>query len=871
MKEGYYLTQSKYLKNRAINGYWAIYAAYAALGDYITDPDNGYSFVLASPQANWYGVQYGATVMALCAMGENPYNYNGENWVQKLYDNFGGPYAGGLYSAFGMEAAGANSTLYTPAGDYQVGQLSEKSMIYGIDISGWASVLVAKHHDFPGYEESNTAALKAWLNYLRGLGIDTDGNFVGCNDISTGCAVTAFAALYSIGITDADPALDTWKNAATGKGIIDAIYEQGLVEDRIPGYMTQMEMAICDMYNAKYNGSTSTWIKCGVTKAKLDAQVAKANAILADETKYEASSIKDIKAAMEKVNAISEERLNNKIADYGKEYYTLYDAVRYAKLAGQSEMDQAVADKVADQINGLNDEITLADKDAVDAAKAAYDALTNDQKALVAEEVKAKLTAAVDTIASLEQAEADKEAAANVINEINKINENVTLDDQSAVAAARAAYDALTKEQKALVTNLDKLTKAEGTIKELLDKANGKIKDMTDVTEGQWFYDDVAFALDNNIFKGTSETTFSPNQAMTRAMFVTVLGRNAGVEDSSASYPSTSVFDDVANDAYYASHVKWAVENGITVGVSKTEFAPNAQISRQDMATMMLRYAKAMGIQLPEMSKELFADDADIAVYAKEAVYKLKAVEIINGKDGNIFDPKGSTTRAEVAAVLHRFLPYKYEDFVKVDDTGCVIVDIEKFTLGQGFIMEPVVVKWEEGDTAADVLLRVAEEKGIELKHRDSEHGFYLSSIKDNGVNEAALPEYLQNALAADEVALGERINAGWLGEFDYTNKSGWMIWVNDYEIDRSAGAWEVKPGDVIRWQFTVYGLGKDLGSDSYGTPFVTVGDKDALVHAMAVASKHQKAGKAYENAVKVMEKMDATQAEINAATEALQ
>ena len=258
LKEGYYLTQSKYLKNRAINGYWAIYAAYAVLGDYIADPANGYTFILSSPQANWYGVQYGATVMALCAMGENPYNYNGENWVQKLYDNYGGPYAGGLYSAFGMEAAGANSTLYTPAGDYQVGQLSEKSMIYGIDISGWASVLVAKHHDFPSYEESNAAALKAWLNYLKGLGIDSDGNFVGCNDISTGCAITGFAALYSIGMTDVDPALDTWKNAATGKGIIDAIYEQGLVEDRIPGYMTQMEMAICDMYNAKYNGSTST-------------------------------------------------------------------------------------------------------------------------------------------------------------------------------------------------------------------------------------------------------------------------------------------------------------------------------------------------------------------------------------------------------------------------------------------------------------------------------------------------------------------------------------------------------------------------------------------------------------------------------------
>ena len=89
--------------------------------------------------------------------------------------------------------------------------------------------------------------------------------------------------------------------------------------------------------------------------------------------------------------------------------------------------------------------------------------------------------------------------------------------------------------------------------------------------------------------------------------------------------------------------------------------------------------------------------------------------------------------------------------------------------------------------------------------------------------------------------------------------------------MGKSAEYAEMKAGDVIRWQFTVYGMGLDLGAKIQGaTPYVTVGDKDALIHAMAVASNHEKAGKAYENAVKVMEKMDATQAEINAATEAL-
>ena len=220
--------------------------------------------------------------------------------------------------------------------------------------------------------------------------------------------------------------------------------------------------------------------------------------------------------------------------------------------------------------------------------------------------------------------------------------------------------------------------------------------------------------------------------------------------------------------------------------------------------------------------------------------------------------------------MLHRFLTYKYEDFVKVDDTGCVIVDIEKFTLGQGFIMEPVVVKWEEGDTAADVTIRAAEQAGIELKYGDTDMGFYLSAIRDNETAAANIPQYLKDAAEENGFTIGERANADWLSQFDYTTDSGWMIWVNHVEIDKSAGVWPVTPGTVMRWQYTVCGYGRDLGSGSFDKPYVTVGNKDALVHAMAVASKHEKAGKAYENAVKVMEKMDATQAEIDAATEAL-
>ena len=222
--------------------------------------------------------------------------------------------------------------------------------------------------------------------------------------------------------------------------------------------------------------------------------------------------------------------------------------------------------------------------------------------------------------------------------------------------------------------------------------------------------------------------------------------------------------------------------------------------------------------------------------------------------------------------MLHRFLTYKYEDFVKVDDTDSVIVDIEKFTLGQGFIMEPTVVKLQEGDSAADVTLRAAEQAGVELQYRDSEYGFYLSAVRDDETREANIPQYILDAMEKAGAVLIGRESQTWLSEKDYNSaQGGWIYWVNHEHMGVGAGNADVKAGDVIRWQFSVYGMGLDLGAKIKNQdPYVTVGEKDALIHAMAVASNHEKAGQAYENAVKVMEKMDATQAEINAATEAL-
>lgn len=173
-----------------------------------------------------------------------------------------------------------------------------------------------------------------------------------------------------------------------------------------------------------------------------------------------------------------------------------------------------------------------------------------------------------------------------------------------------------------------------------------------DVRESDWYYHNVKYAYQNSLFSGTSETTFAPNTPMTRGMLVTVLGRMADVDVSGY----TASFDDVADGAYYAKYTEWARDKGIVSGVGDNSFAPDASITRQDMAVMLARYAAAMGLKAPDMNTQAaFADAESIAAYAKDAAAAMQKAGIISGKPGGVFDPAAGATRAEVAAMLHRF------------------------------------------------------------------------------------------------------------------------------------------------------------------------------------------------------------------------
>lgn len=174
----------------------------------------------------------------------------------------------------------------------------------------------------------------------------------------------------------------------------------------------------------------------------------------------------------------------------------------------------------------------------------------------------------------------------------------------------------------------------------------------TDIT-GHWAADNILFAASRGLLSGTSDTTFSPDTGMTRGMFVTALGRLAGINPDSYQ---TGKFTDVKADAYYAPYVNWAAQTGIVEGVTATTFAPDTNINREQMAVIMKNYAAKLGYDLPQTLKAVtFADNTQISSWAKDAVKSMQQAGILAGKNENKFDPKGTATRAEVATVLRRF------------------------------------------------------------------------------------------------------------------------------------------------------------------------------------------------------------------------
>lgn len=167
--------------------------------------------------------------------------------------------------------------------------------------------------------------------------------------------------------------------------------------------------------------------------------------------------------------------------------------------------------------------------------------------------------------------------------------------------------------------------------------------------ENHWAKDSIMYLTNKKILCGTSETMFQPDENMTRAMFITALGRIADVD----AIGKESIFSDTVKDSWYDGYVAYAYENNIISGIGDNNFSPNRPITREEMATIISNFFNETGIELYQTNELVeFNDSDEISSWAKDSVKTIQMAGIMKGKPNNLFDPKASATRAEASIVL---------------------------------------------------------------------------------------------------------------------------------------------------------------------------------------------------------------------------
>ncbi|THF79509.1 S-layer homology domain-containing protein [Cohnella fermenti] len=206
---------------------------------------------------------------------------------------------------------------------------------------------------------------------------------------------------------------------------------------------------------------------------------------------------------------------------------------------------------------------------------------------------------------------------------------------------------------------------------------------------------------------------------------------------------------------------------------------------------------------------------------------------------------------------------------------GEVTMTVEKFTIGQGYYLEPTVVPFYAGDNGADLVLRALGEDNVKYQGA-TDTGFYLTGVKDSTL-EANIPAYILSHMSEEPTA--RESDDEWLGEYDYSPEGGWMSVVNNVSPDVGPSDYKPHEGDVIRYQFTVSGYGADFTTSEWAEGYATFANKDKLTTLVAgLNSSSAQAAKlaqadiksAYDNAYDVLKNLESTQASVDAAYDRL-
>lgn len=239
----------------------------------------------------------------------------------------------------------------------------------------------------------------------------------------------------------------------------------------------------------------------------------------------------------------------------------------------------------------------------------------------------------------------------------------------------------------------------------------------SDVSSAEWYNEYVQTVWEKGLVEGTSETTFEPAGTLTKGMILTILGRHAGVDEKAYA---ESKFDDVDAKEWYAPYVAWAVENKIAEAVSETEFAPNAIVTREEIAVIIHNYINAEGCAAAENGTLSYTDVDAISEEAKVAVIACKNAGIMEGNPDKTFLPKNNLSRAEFAAVVTRVDKYiaslkndpdTYMTFNEADHKKFIdatknlkYTDFEPFTLAKWLYWNAYTKAWTMTGPAETVI-----------------------------------------------------------------------------------------------------------------------------------------------------------------------
>ncbi|MDI3536134.1 MAG: hypothetical protein PWP30_616 [Eubacteriaceae bacterium] len=410
---------------------------------------------------------------------------------------------------------------------------------------------------------------------------------------------------------------------------------------------------------------------------------------------------------------------------------------------------------------------------------------------------------------------ADQQAADAVTALIAKLPKTVTLENATAVAEARTAYDALTGDQQKLVTNLSILTAAEAKIAELNSAAN----------------------------QAAADTVKAKITALPATDKLTLVDKST-VTAARAAYTALT-----------------ADQQKLVTNLS-TLTAAEAKITALEQAVIDQEKADAVTASitaLPATTAMSLSDQAKVEA-ARTAYNALSDVQ------KKLVTNLSTLTAAET----------KIAELVKAQ-TKTITIDVERFTIGQGFYVEPVTLSITDGMTA-----RQAIEKQLGADNLVGEVG-YLRAVVGADTGSVAIPDYIVDTLGGGDtdtaMAYGQKYTGNTLGEFDYSHDSGWMYLVNNETPNVGMNAYTLEDGDVLRLAFTYCGYGEDLTGLEYGSNkvLVSIANKDNLLKQIAVVNGDKTAyledeavKTAYNTAMTVVSNMTATQKATNDAASAL-